>query len=63
MKQILEEQVESKREELIVMAMQKGLSSVDVLLISEELDFLINQYNSLENEDLYGNIGEMGKGG
>ncbi|WP_339249391.1 aspartyl-phosphate phosphatase Spo0E family protein [Sporosarcina sp. FSL W8-0480] len=53
MKQILEEQVESKRTELIVMARQKGLSSIDTLKISEELDCLINQYNSLEKEDFY----------
>ncbi|MFC5602888.1 aspartyl-phosphate phosphatase Spo0E family protein [Sporosarcina koreensis] len=48
MKQILEVEIESTRKELITVAGQKGLSSMETLKISEVLDRLINEYNSLE---------------
>lgn len=46
MKQILEAEIESTRMELITVAGQKGLSSMETLVISEVLDYLINEYNS-----------------
>lgn len=48
MKQILEAEIESTRKELITVAGNKGLSSIETLIISEALDRLINEYNSLE---------------
>ncbi|MGG0667209.1 aspartyl-phosphate phosphatase Spo0E family protein [Sporosarcina koreensis] len=48
MKQILEAEIESTRKELITVAGNKGLSSMETLIISEALDRLINEYNSLE---------------
>lgn len=48
MKHILEAQIELTRKELITVAGRKGLSSLETLLISEMLDRLINEYNSLE---------------
>ncbi|MCM3742661.1 aspartyl-phosphate phosphatase Spo0E family protein [Sporosarcina luteola] len=48
MKHILEVQIETTRKELITIAGEKGLSSMETLLISEMLDRLINEYNSLE---------------
>lgn len=48
MKHLLEAQIETTRKELITIAGIKGLSSIETLLISEMLDRLINEYNSLE---------------
>lgn len=48
MKHILEAEIESTRKELIIVAGNKGLSSMETLIISEALDRLINEYNSLE---------------
>lgn len=48
MKHILEAEIESTRKELITVAGNKGLSSMETLIISEALDRLINEYNSLE---------------
>lgn len=52
MKQKLEEKIEQKRKELIITARQTGFTSKDTLKLSEELDCLINGYNSLESEYL-----------
>ncbi|MCM3710111.1 aspartyl-phosphate phosphatase Spo0E family protein [Sporosarcina luteola] len=48
MKHLLEAQIETTRKELITVAGKEGLSSIETLLISEMLDRLINEYNSLE---------------
>jgi hypothetical protein len=48
MKQKLEAEIESTRKELIEIASQRGLSSLETLTISKLLDRLINEYNSLE---------------
>ncbi|MCG7342692.1 aspartyl-phosphate phosphatase Spo0E family protein [Sporosarcina sp. ACRSL] len=48
MKRKLEDEIESARKELITIAKQKGLSSMETLQISKALDCLINEYNSLE---------------
>lgn len=48
MKHILEVEIESTRKDLITIAGRKGLSSLETLKISEVLDRLINEYNSLE---------------
>ena len=44
----LEAEIESTRKELIKTAGERGLSSMETLTISELLDCLINEYNSLE---------------
>ena len=44
----LEAEIESTRKELIKIAGQRGLSSMETLTISKLLDGLINEYNSLE---------------
>ena len=49
MKRTLEAEIESTRKELIKIAGQRGLSSIETLTISKMLDCLINEYNSLEN--------------
>ena len=48
MKRKLEAEIESTRKELIKIAGQRGLSSMETLTISKLLDGLINEYNSLE---------------
>ena len=48
MKRKLEAEIESTRKELIKIAGQMGLSSMETLTISKLLDGLINEYNSLE---------------
>lgn len=48
MKRKLEAEIESTRKELIKIAGQMGLSSMETLTISILLDGLINEYNSLE---------------
>lgn len=37
--------IEKKRLELIQLAAKKGLTSLDILKMSQELDILINEYN------------------
>ncbi|WP_432359708.1 Spo0E family sporulation regulatory protein-aspartic acid phosphatase [Sporosarcina sp. UB5] len=44
----LEAEIESTRKELMTIAGQKGLASIETLKISEVLDRLINEYNSRE---------------
>ncbi len=48
MKRNLEAEIESTRKELIKIAGQMGLSSLETLTISKLLDGLINEYNSLD---------------
>ncbi|MFS0688273.1 aspartyl-phosphate phosphatase Spo0E family protein [Sporosarcina sp. 179-K 8C2 HS] len=48
MKRKLEAEIESTRMELIIIAGQKGYSSIETLKISQVLDRLINEYNSRE---------------
>lgn len=43
--------IEKKRKELIELALLKGLSSQAVLVVSQELDALLNHYNNLTEKE------------
>lgn len=52
MKEYLREEIEKKREELFQVTKSVGLTSRLALQYSEELDLLLNQYDSIVSHNL-----------
>lgn len=53
MKEYLREEIERKREELLEITKNVSLTSRLALQYSEELDLLLNQYESIVSNDLH----------